>query len=148
MPNHTHLYYNTAFLPLLLPANRTAAANSTGMDLQNCDDAALVFDIGLPGDTLSGATRIELEVQESVDNTTFTAVADTDLTSVVTGGVTTGTVAIINASGLGSQIYQVGYRGTKRYIRGVLNYVGTHTNGTPAAIVGLTGLNRALPVNP
>ncbi len=40
MPNHTSLYANTGFVHLLSSAPRTADANSTGLDLQDCDDEA------------------------------------------------------------------------------------------------------------
>lgn len=147
MTGHTGLYYNTQVSQLAAPAVRTAAANSASLDLQNFDSASLIFDIGTPGDTLSGSTRIELQVQESADNSTWNAVADTDLTHIVSGGVATGTVAIINANSGAAGVYYTGYKGNLRYIRGVLDYVGTHTNGTPSSVTGLAGRPRLGPVN-
>src|ERR1700759_457257 len=93
MPNHTHTYYNLGYTNLLTPANKTADAPSTGLDLQNCDDATLVFTVGAIGDTLTTSNKLELEGQESAGNSTFTAVADADLPKAVTGATNPGTVA-------------------------------------------------------
>lgn len=146
MVNHTSLYADTGFVSLLIPATRTSDTNSTGMDLQNCDDATLLFHIGDSGDTLSGSVYIELEVEESDDDSTYTDCANATVTNYVTGN-NTGTVAKIDAPTEDSLVVAVGYQGTKRYIRGVINVTGTHTNGFPCSVIGLRGRNRANPVN-
>lgn len=147
MVGHTDLYYNTQVSQLLAPAVRTAAANSASLDVQNFDSALIGFSIGTPGDTLSGSTRFELQIQESADNSTFTAVADTDLTHVVSGGVATGTVAIINANAMGGTVYFTGYHGNQRYIRGVIYEAGSMSIGTPIDVFGLAARPRLGPVN-
>ncbi len=146
MPNHTSLYANTSFTSLLDPVVSSADANSASVDVQNSDDVVLLFHIGAPVDTYSSVNKLDLEVQESDDNSTFTAVANADITNYVTG-INTGTVAEITANSGCSQIYQVGYRGAKRYIRGVLNFSGTHSSGTICGVTALRGRNRAQPVN-
>ena len=146
MPNRSSLYSNLGATSLLVPAVRNADTNSTGMDLRDADSAALLFHIGASADTLSGTNKIELEVQESDDNSTFTAAANADLTNYTTATNTgTGTVVVSNATA--SQAYLVGYKGNKRYIRGVLNFSGTHSTGTPIGVIGLKGGNHTLPVN-
>lgn len=147
MPNHTSLYANTGFVHLLSSAARTADANSTGMDLQDCDDAVLLFHIGAAGDTLSGSVYIELEVEESDDNSAWNDAANADLTNYVTGTTNTGTTQKLIANASAAQTYAVGYRGSKRYIRGVVNVTGTHSNGTPVGVTGLRGSTRQMPVN-
>lgn len=146
MPNHTSLYANTSITSLLDPIVSNADTNSTGVDLKDCDDVVLLFHIGANVDTYSSSNKLDLEVQESDDNSTFTAVANADITNYVTG-INTGTVAEIIANSGCSQIYQVGYRGTKRYIRGVLNFSGTHSTGTVCGITALRGRNRVQPQN-
>jgi hypothetical protein len=146
MPNHTSLYANTGFVSLLIPATRTADANSTGMDLKDADDAALLFYIGNSADTLSGTDKIELEVEESDDDSTYTDVADADLTNYV-NGTNDGCVAVIDAPSEDSLVVAVGYRGSKRYVRGVVNFVGTHSSGTPVSVLGLRGKLRGQPAN-
>ena len=85
-------------------------------------------------------------MQESDDNSTFTATANADLTNYTTATNTgTGTVVVSNATA--SQAYLVGYKGNKRYIRGVLNFSGTHSTGTPIGVIGLKGGGHTLPVN-
>jgi hypothetical protein len=148
MTSHSHLYSNVGYSLLMAPANKTADANSTGLDLQNCDDATLVFAVGAIGDTMTGSNKLELEVQESDDNSTFTAVADTDLTKVVTGATNTGTVASFTSGTTGQNaVYMTGYKGNKRYVRGVANFSGTISVGTVVGVLGLTGMNRNQPVN-
>jgi hypothetical protein len=144
--NHTSLYANTAVSTLLVPLIRNADALSSALDLQNCDDAVLVFLVGTNGDTYSGTDKLELEVQESDDDLTYTPVANADLTNYVTG-TNVGTVKALIANADCSQSYLVGYRGSKRYIKGNLNFSGTHSTGTSTAVLGLRGRNRAKPVN-
>ena len=60
---------------------------------------AFAINVGATGDTLSGTNRVELQVQESDDNATWTAVADSDLLKVVPGGQATGTFGILNSGG-------------------------------------------------
>lgn len=146
MPNHTSLYHNTGFDSLLVPAVRNSDTNSASVDLQDADDATLLFHIGASADTLSTTNKIELEVQESDDNSTFTACADAAITNPATA-TNTGTAAVVTSNGTASTLYKVGYKGTKRYIRGVLNFSGTHSTGTVTAVSGLRGRNRQRPVN-
>ncbi|WP_020476263.1 hypothetical protein [Zavarzinella formosa] len=151
MTNHTSLYANIAVSTLLVPLIRTSdtvPADGQGLDLQNCDDAALIFVIGANGDTYSGTDKLELEVQEADTDVdaSYSAVANADLTNYVTG-TNVGTVKAIIANTDCSQSYYVGYRGSKRFIRGKLNFSGTHSTGTSTAILGLRGRNRAQPAN-
>lgn len=85
-----------------LPASRTAAANGTGVDLAGFDAVAVVIEAGAAGGTTPSFT---FEVQESDDNSTFTAVASSDLD---------GTEPVITTS---TSITKIGYHGIKRYLR-------------------------------
>jgi len=113
----------------------TADALSTVLDLQQYTNGAFLFCVGDSGDTLSGSVYIELEIQESDDDSTYTACADADVKNTVTG-TNTGTVALINAPAEDQLTVWGEYTGTKRYIKANVNVSGTHTNGTPIAIVG------------
>ena len=146
MPNRSSLYSALSAVSLMLPVARTADANSTSMDLRDAESAALLFFVGDSPDTLSGTNKIELEVQESDDNTTFTAVANADLTNYVTA-TNVGTAALIDAPSEDSLAVIVGYKGYKRYIRGVVNVSGTHSTGTTIGVIGLRGGNHTQPVN-
>lgn len=93
----------------LVPINRNAAANGAGVDLSGFNAASVLFSIGAIGGTAS--PTFTFEVQESDDNTTFTAVADRDIRGIEP------TITTAN------QISQVAYLGYKRYIRAVLKTV-------------------------
>lgn len=113
-----------------LPAVRTADVNGAWVDLRDFDGNFITATIGAPGITLDVNNRIELLVQESDDASTPNTVADADLLGAVTGGVATGTFAIINANAKASQAYVAQYRGKKRYVRVVADFIGTHGTGT------------------
>ncbi len=149
MVAHSDLYYNTLITELLAPAVRTTSANSASVDLQNYDSAVIGFNVGASGDTWSNTTKICLEVQDSPDNSTWTACADAVLTNFTdTQAVNTGTVAVMNSNALGSAAYFTGYIGNQRYVRGVLNYQGTHATGSPVDVFALAGRPRQGKVNP
>lgn len=123
---------NIKLVSSLLPLLRTADANGAGVDTQDSVGVALVAHIGLSGDTLSGSVKIEMEVEHSDDNSTFTDCADADIDAAVTG-TNTGTFAVIDAAADDEQLYKCNYLGSKRYVRVVANYTGTHTNGCAVA---------------
>lgn len=101
----------------LAPAARTASANGSGVDLANFASATVVFVVG----TITDGTHTP-SVEESDDNTAFTAVAAADL--------------IGSISALASNTNQrVGYRGTKRHLRAVVTVAGATTGGVYAGVV-------------
>ena len=93
----------------LAPASRTAAGNGTGVDLQGYDAAVVLLDLGAVGGTTPSFT---FQVEESDDNSTFTAVADADLQ---------GTEPVVTTSE--NTVREIGYTGIKRYIRAAITAV-------------------------
>ena len=69
----------------LAPAVRTADANGTGVDLQGFEGAMVIVDMGAEGDTLSSSVKIDYKLEESSDDSTYTAV--TSSSSVTDGAV-------------------------------------------------------------
>lgn len=111
----------------LAPAARTASANGSGVDLANFASATVAFVVG----TITDGTHTP-SVEESDDNTTFTAVAAADL--------------IGSLAALASDTNQrVGYRGSKRYVRAVSTVAGATTGGVYAGVV-IRGDARKQPV--
>lgn len=108
--------------------NNTTEGTGVGVDLRGYDAALAVFQCGISGDTLSGTVKLQAALEESADNTTFTAVAAADLE---------GSFALIDDPAEDDVIQVVGYMGSKRYLRVLVTFTGTHTVGTPisAAIV-------------
>src|SRR5262245_22029347 len=99
MPNHTSLYAGTGVVSLLIPTVFNSDQNSAGMDLANADEAMIVIYLGLSADTLNSTNKIEIEIEESDDDSSYTDVADADLTNYVTG-TNTGTVKVVNSASL------------------------------------------------
>lgn len=110
----------------LAPAARTASANGTGVDLQNFQQAAVLFICGIRTDGTHTPT-----VEESDDNSSFAAVAAADLNGTLVAMTSTTT-------------QEVGYLGSKRYIRAVITASGTTTGALTCAHVVRAGA-RTLP---
>lgn len=110
----------------LAPAARTASANGSGVDLANFASATVAFSVG----TITDGTHTP-SVEESDDNSTYTAVAAADLN---------GALAAL-ATGVNQR---VGYRGSKRYLRAVTTVAGATTGGVYAGVV-IRGHGRKQP---
>lgn len=128
------------------PDTITADTDGASVDLKDYEWVAFLALVGESGDTLSGSVYIELEVEESDDDSTFTDVADADLSDTVTGN-NTGTFGKIDAAAEDDAVFTTQYRGSSRYVRPVINLTGTHTNGTPIGIVALRMGKNELPVS-
>ena len=120
----------------LVTATITADADGAGIDLANYRGCTFYAVMGDSGDTLSGSVYIELELEESDDDSTYTDCADADVQGAVTG-TNTGTFAVVNAPTEDQTVFATRYLGTKQYVRAVVNVTGTHTNGTPIGIVAV-----------
>ena len=127
---------NVNIAQIIDPVTVTADANSSTIDLAEFGIASIVTLVGESGDTLSGSVMIELEVQDSPDDSVWTACADTDITDAVTG-TNTGTYAVIDAAAEDDAVFSTQYIGDKRYCRTVVNVTGTHSNGTPIGAVAM-----------
>lgn len=125
------LYNNVGASISLAPAARTASADGTGVDLQGFDSAAVLIEAGAWTD---GSHTFEL--QESDDNSTFTAVVDADLQ---------GTEPVVDGATDDDQIYKLGYTGSKRYIRVSTTVSGT-TTGALYGVTVVKGHARSMPV--
>lgn len=102
-------------VPTLAPAVQAATAKGTTVDLQGFNSAALIVNTG----AIAGAGLYVMSLQES-DTTT-----DGDFTDVAAGDMQ----GTLPASLAENTAYKVGYKGTKRYLRGVI----TKTSGTSIA---------------
>lgn len=104
-----------------------ATTNGVGVDVRDYDAAMVVFQ---SNDALTDGV-FALSLEESDDNSTFTAVASTEMI---------GTLANFTSSNEGVQ--QVGYIGSKRYIRPVITSTSVTCGGILSAHV-----TRGLPHN-
>lgn len=127
------------------PVVLTADADGASVDMQQYEHVAFYALVGESGDTLSGTVYLELELEESADDSTFTDVADADMTNTVTGN-NDGTFAKIDAAAEDDAVYMTQYKGSKRYVRPVVNISGTHSNGIPVGILAERFGAESLPV--
>jgi len=123
---------SVAAIQSIAPVTGTSDANGTGVDLQGFESAVVVVNTGIEGDTLSSSVKIDFKLEDSSDNSTFSAV--TAATSVTDGTVdSSGIFLTLDANTETPQITTIGYVGGARYIRVVADFTGTHSNGTPMA---------------
>ena len=129
---------NLTVTQLLDPANLTATANSNGLDLQFDNGAMIIVNCGESGDTLSSTVKWDYILQDSSDNSTFTAVTDNNRVTYGAVNTSTGVFATVDAASEDDAAYKIGYVGPERYVRVAVTKTGTHTNGTPHGVVGIS----------
>jgi len=144
-------WFNNDIDPIaLLDPIIAADLNGNSVDCRGFASIILVAHIGLSGDTLSGSVLLDVELEDSPDDSTFTDCADADLENPDTGGAgavtgtTTGTMARIDDPAEDNLVYAVRYVGPERFVRAVFNITGTHTVGMPCSVMAF----RALPTYP
>lgn len=122
------IVHNIGVVQSIAPADIAASTNGTSIDLLGFDSVAFIATTGVR--TASGAFTFTLE--ESDDNSTFTAVDADDYQAPVSGNLAANSTA------------KIGYRGFKRYVRPVL----TKGSGTSifASVIAIKGHAHERPV--
>ena len=116
----------------------TADTDGTTVDRQGFESVMFVVNSGIDGDTLSGSVKFDFILQESDDDSSWSAV--TSSTSVTETSVdSSGIFLTLDANGETPQTSQIGYIGGKRYTRVKIDATGTHSNGTPISIQAILG---------
>ena len=137
---------SVAFDESLNAIAKTADTDCTGVDSNGFSSVTHIVNVGAPGITFSASNKVEIELEHSDDNSTFTDV--TSNTDVVGGTVgTNGLWQTIDADGDCNAVYAIGYVGGKRYSRVVLNFSGTHGSGTVFGVVGMKGRPLSAPTD-
>jgi len=114
---------------------KDADTNCTGIDTQGFNSSMAIVNVGAPGITFSGTDKVDIILEDSSDNSSFTAVTDNN--SVAGGTVgSTGIWQTIDADGDCNAVYGISYIGPERYYRVVLDFSGTHGTGTVFGVVG------------
>ncbi len=131
-----HIKPVPVFGPVVLDADNTPAA----IDLIGYHAALLLLCVGAGGITFSGSNKVEFKLTHSDDDITYAAVADADVVmgqnadaSVGTGGI----VKSLIAAHASADVTVVGYRGSKRYLKVLADFTGTHGVGTPLTVLVL-----------
>lgn len=128
------LYNSTTARTTLLPAARTATANGTTVDrhtpaLANFRTAMLIVHVG----TVTDGTHV-FTLQDSPNGSDWTNVAAAQLQGS----------AISVTSANDERVFELGYTGTARYLRGVVTVSGSPaTGGVYSAAIALSGPRRA-----
>jgi hypothetical protein len=129
----------------LAPLLRTTTTLSSAFDTRGFQSVIAAFHQGAFGDTPSSSVYTEAELQESDDNITYTAVADTDLSfpGALTARTGTATGTFFQSKSTGAVdlagLYPVGYKGSKRYLKVNVRATGTHTNGEAYGVTFYAG---------
>jgi len=142
----------TQMIDPIVGNNTAEGTPANGLNKQGFDSMELIALIGLSGDVLSGSVKIDVILEESDDDSTYTAVTNADDVIVYADGVATapdasGIIATIDASTKDETKVRCGYVGNSQYVRLNLTFTGTHTNGTPIAMLGLQSCASVRPVS-
>jgi len=114
--------------PQQLSGTVTGTSTAVGVDLRGYNAAMAVINCGAAGGT---APSFTFQVEESSDNSTFTAVADADLSG------TEPSVGTANDNA----VYRVGYKGSERYLRVAV----PATSGTTPTLFVAATIERGRP---
>lgn len=148
-------YSNFGFFDGLSPQDTDGSAlEGTDFDTQGFDTVTFTVFVGdlTSAGTMSADNRHTIALQHadvsSVASTasTYVAVGSVDMIRTGSGAITSGVWQSIASTTDGSTIYQIGYRGSKRFVR--LHFSG---NGAPSVMsvcaIAIGGLPANWPVN-
>ena len=134
----------TKITQLVDPVVGTADVNSASVDMKGYNDVMFVVNLGESGDTLSGSVKVEFEIEDSSDDSTWADAADADLTTTVSG-TNTGCFGVVDDAAEDDAVFVTRYIANERYVRVVLNFTGTHTNGIPVSVTAIQSNPQVLP---
>jgi hypothetical protein len=132
----TDTYSNSNALVCKAAVADSVDSDGTGVDLFGYYGALVLANVGVGAVFSDTTVSLELELEESSDNSSFTDVADAHLVGYV-AGTNDGCFGVIDYGDEDNMVYYAGYIGSKRYIRIVYNYVSTGT--APADITPTSG---------
>jgi hypothetical protein len=121
--------------------NDTTEGTGLSVDLKGYEGAVAVLGVGVAGDTLSGSIKVLCSVQDSANNSSWADLeaAQMRITKIldVSGSQTVtenSAFADIDAAAKDDVRYEVAIlpgTGVNRYVRCLMTFTGTHTNGIP-----------------
>lgn len=137
---HSGMSVATLIGAATLSADNTPAA----VDLQGFDAAVIVLAIGVGGITFTGTNKIEFKLTHSDDDSSYSDVTTADMlgVTVASGGI----IKSLTSAHAAAASYRYGYRGSKRFVKLLADFGGTHATGTPIAATLVRGVPSVAPV--
>nr|WP_010399410.1 hypothetical protein [Paracoccus sp. TRP] len=125
-------------------ATLTDDSTPVAIDLRGHDGAEIILAIGVGGITFTSTNRIEFILTHSDDDSSYEAVTVDDLLGVAAVGEG-GIVKALVAAHATAAVYRFGYVGTRRYLKLLAAFSGSHTTGTPVAALVIKGHGQINP---
>ena len=120
--------------------NNTTEGTGVGVDLQGFEGALMVAHLGASLDTLSGSIYVTVAFQASdALGSGYANIAAAELL----GGLND---VVVDAAAEDEIVIARSYVGVQRYVRVLITFTGTHTNGFPISAVVIKGHPRHAPV--
>lgn len=137
------LHDNLSAALLIAPSTPTADTTPVSVDLLGFRGAMVLLYIGIGGITFTGVNKIEFILEHSLDNTSWSPVAQADVAgvTVAAGGI----IRSLIAAKAAADFQEVSYIGGRRYIRLTADFSGTHGTGTPMFAAMVRGLPEQMP---
>jgi len=120
--------------PEVLDADNTPAS----IDLDGFDAANIYIHVGAGGITFTSTNKVEFKLTESDDDSTFSAVADDDVVGCTVG--TGGIIKSLVAAHAAVTLSEFAYKGSKRYLKLLADFGGTHSTGTAMSAFAIKAL--------
>lgn len=143
---HNEISVAKSITPIV--GNNDTEGTGLAVDRLGFDSVEHVVYIGISADVLSGTVKMDLRIQAGTlaDSSDMADVNDADELLGVTADLTTGIFATVDDPAEDDAVFKIGYRGIKRFTRVLVDFTGTHTNGTPIAAVAMLGHAHQSPV--
>lgn len=120
------------------PATHSATVNGPIIDLFSYQGVVLCVAIGAGGIVFDNNNRIDLKLLHSVDGVVFEPVADYDMRGGLKG-IVNGIIRSFNTPQPAAETLKFGYVRNRQYIRLAAEFNGTHSIGTPLAVIVALG---------
>ncbi len=114
-----------------------AAGSANSLAREDASGLGFILNVGESGDTLSGSVLWTITVQESSDNSSFSAAAAADVDLYLDGVEQSANSIVIDAAADDDVIIHALYKGHEEYVALNIAATGTHTNGTPFSVTGM-----------
>lgn len=145
------LHNNVHAANAIAPQTVTTAGGaivSGNLDLAGFLSAEFVVAIGASGDTLSSTDKLSVKLEHAPDDDgvpgTYAAVTGTDVLGAVPDA--DGVLVTVDDPAEDDRAVRFGYVGSRRFLKVTVTPAGTHTNGTPVAVVLVKGHPLSAPV--